>query len=61
VFAGISSGAIFAAAVKASAEVEDGSVIVSMICDGGWKYLSTGAWTGDIDAVTERAKQVIYF
>lgn len=61
VFAGISSGAIFAAAVKASAEVQDGSVIVSMICDGGWKYLSTGAWTGDLDAVTERAKQVIYF
>jgi cysteine synthase B len=61
VFAGISSGAIFGAAVKASAEVPDGSVIVSMICDGGWKYLSTGAWTGDIDAVTERAKKVIYF
>lgn len=61
VFAGISSGAIFGAAVKASAEVEDGSVIVTMICDGGWKYLSTGAWTGDIDEVTERAKKVIYF
>lgn len=61
IFCGISSGAIFGAAVKASAEVPDGSVIVSMICDGGWKYLSTGAWTGDIDAVTERAKTVIYF
>jgi cysteine synthase len=61
VFAGISSGAIFGAAVKASAEVPDGSVIVSIICDGGWKYLSTGAWTGDIDEVTERAKKVIYF
>lgn len=61
IFAGISSGAIFAAAVKASAEVADGSVIVSMICDGGWKYLSTGAWTGDIDEVAERAKRVIYF
>jgi cysteine synthase len=61
VFAGISSGAIFGAAVKASAEVPDGSVIVSVICDGGWKYLSTGAWTGNIDEVTERAKKVIYF
>lgn len=61
VFAGISSGAIFGAAVKASAEVPEGSVIVSMICDGGWKYLSTGAWTGDITEVTERAKKVIYF
>ena len=31
------------------------------MCDGGWKYLSTGAWTDDIDVVTERAKKVIYF
>lgn len=61
VFAGISSGAIVAAAVKCSAEVDGGSVIVTVICDGGWKYLSTGAWTGNIDEVTERAKKVIYF
>ena len=29
--------------------------------DGGWKYLSTGAWTDDLDEVTERAKEIIYF
>ena len=60
VFAGISSGAIVAAAVKCAAEIESG-VVVAIICDGGWKYLSTGAWTDDLDEVTERAKQVIYF
>jgi cysteine synthase len=60
IFAGLSSGAIVAAAVKASAEIERG-VIVVIVCDGGWKYLSTGAWTDDIDTVTERAKRVIYF
>lgn len=60
VFAGISSGAILAAAVKCSAEIDHG-VIVAIICDGGWKYLSTGAWTDDLDEVTERAKKVIYF
>jgi len=60
IFAGISSGAIVAAAVKAAAELEDG-VIVMIVCDGGWKYLSTNAWTGDIDEVTERARKVIYF
>ena len=32
-----------------------------IICDGGWKYLSTGAYAGDIDEVTERARKVIYF
>jgi cysteine synthase len=60
IFAGISSGAIVAAAVKCAAEIDEG-VIVVIICDGGWKYLSTGAWTGDIDEVTERARRVIYF
>jgi cysteine synthase B len=60
IFAGISSGAIMAAAVKCAAEIDEG-VIVTVVCDGGWKYLSTGVWTDDIDAVTERAKRVIYF
>lgn len=60
VFAGISSGAILAAAAKCAEEIDEG-VIVTVICDGGWKYLSTGAWTGDLDEVTERARHVIYF
>jgi [CysO sulfur-carrier protein]-thiocarboxylate-dependent cysteine synthase len=60
VFAGISSGAIMAAAAKCAEEIDEG-VIVTIVCDGGWKYLSTGAWTGDLDAVSERARHVIYF
>ena len=60
VFAGISSGAIMAAAIKCAAEIEEG-VIVTIVCDGGWKYLSTGAYSDDLDLVTERAKKVIYF
>ncbi len=60
VFAGISSGAIMAAAVRVAAEIDEG-VIVAIVCDGGWKYLSTGAWTADIDTVVDRAKRVIYF
>ena len=60
IFAGISSGAIAAAAAKCAAEIDEG-VIVTIVCDAGWKYLSTGAWTGDLDEVTERARQVIYF
>jgi [CysO sulfur-carrier protein]-thiocarboxylate-dependent cysteine synthase len=60
IFAGISSGAIMAAAVKCAEEIDQG-VIVTLICDGGWKYLSTGAWTGDLDEVSERARRVIYF
>jgi [CysO sulfur-carrier protein]-thiocarboxylate-dependent cysteine synthase len=60
VFAGISSGAIMAAAAKCAGEIEEG-VIVTIVCDGGWKYLSTGVWTDDVEAVTERARRVIYF
>jgi cysteine synthase B len=46
--------------VKCAASIERG-VIVCVAADSGWKYLSTGAWTGDLDEVTERAKSTIYF
>jgi len=60
VFAGISSGAALAAAVKCAAEIDEG-VIVTIAADGGWKYLSTGAWTAPLDEVVARAKKIIYF
>jgi cysteine synthase B len=60
VFAGISTGAAIAGAVKCAREIESGVVVV-VSPDGGWKYLSTGAWTDDIDVVVERARRVIYF
>lgn len=60
IFAGISSGAAMAGAAKAAAQLDSG-VIVTVLADGGWKYLSTGAWTDDIDEVVERAKKIVYF
>jgi len=60
VFAGISTGAAMAGAAKCAQAIERG-VIVVVSADGGWKYLSTGAWTDDIDVVTERARNTIYF
>jgi cysteine synthase B len=60
IFGGISSGAAVAAAAKCAAEIDEG-VIVTLAADSGWKYLSTNAWTGDLDEVTERARKVIYF
>ena len=60
VFAGISTGAALAGAVRAAEQVDRG-VIVTVSADGGWKYLSTGAWTDDLDEVVERAKRIIYF
>ena len=43
IFSGISSGAALAGAIRVSEKIESG-VIVFIVCDGGWKYLSTGAW-----------------
>ncbi|MGH9125406.1 MAG: PLP-dependent cysteine synthase family protein [Acidimicrobiales bacterium] len=60
VFAGISSGAAMAGAARCASEIDEG-VIVVIVADGGWKYLSTNAWTGNLDEVTERARKVIYF
>ena len=60
VFAGISTGAAMAGAVRCARQISSG-VVVIVSPDGGWKYLSTGAWTGDLDEVVERAKKVIYF
>jgi cysteine synthase B len=60
VFAGISSGAALAGAVKVAAGIERG-VIVFIVCDGGWKYLSTGAYTDDLDVAAQAAEKIIYF
>jgi cysteine synthase len=53
IFAGLSSGAIvhtgLAQAAKA-VKVGQSADIVLIIADGGWKYLSTGAYTQDLDA-----------
>jgi cysteine synthase B len=59
-FVGISSGAIMAGAAKCASELDTG-VIVTIVCDGGWKYLSTGAWTLPLDEVVDRATRIIYF
>jgi len=60
IFSGISAGAALAGAVNVAKKIESGT-IVFIVCDGGWKYLSTGAWTDDIDDVVERASKIIYF
>ncbi|PZS01892.1 MAG: cysteine synthase B [Pseudonocardiales bacterium] len=57
IFAGISTGAILHAALGVAAEAVTSGVqadIALIVCDGGWKYLSTGAYAGTI-AEAERA------
>jgi cysteine synthase len=51
VFAGISTGAILHAALGIAAKVPAGTRadIAFIVCDGGWKYLSTGAYGGTLE------------
>ena len=56
IFAGISTGAILHAAIAMAQEaVRDGrdADIAFIVCDAGWKYLSTGVYGSQIDEATE--------
>jgi cysteine synthase B len=56
VFAGVSSGAVIHAARRLASELEEG-VVVCVLADGGWKYLSAGFWDAD-DVETEMGRSV---
>ena len=60
IFAGISSGAVMAGVAKMAVTMDAGT-IVALVPDAGWKYLSSGAWTDDLDVVTERARRINYW
>lgn len=53
-FVGPSAGAAVHASLKVAARLEPGSVIVTVLCDAGWKYLSTGVFTGTVDEATDQ-------
>jgi cysteine synthase B len=50
IFAGVSSGAIASIAVRIARELEGGNVVF-MVCDDGWKYLSSGLYTRPLEEV----------
>jgi cysteine synthase B len=55
IFAGVSSGAVVHVARRLAEELEDG-VVVCVLADGGWKYLSADFWTqaeGEVGASME--------
>ncbi|MDQ3631904.1 MAG: cysteine synthase family protein [Actinomycetota bacterium] len=49
-FAGVSSGAIARVAVRIASEMDEGNVVF-IVCDDGWKYLSSGVYTLPVDEV----------
>ena len=56
IFAGISTGGILHAALavaEKAAGAGERADIVLVVCDGGWKYLSTGAYSGSLDEASD--------
>jgi [CysO sulfur-carrier protein]-thiocarboxylate-dependent cysteine synthase len=52
IFAGVSSGAIAAIAVRIAGELDEGNVVF-LVADDGWKYLSSGIYTRPVDEIEE--------
>ena len=70
ILAGLSTGAALAGAAKCARTIgaagpagddAPAGVIVVVSPDGGWKYLSTGAYTGDAGEAAERLRGTVYF
>ena len=47
-FAGVSSGAIASIAVRVAEKIDEDNVVF-VVCDDGWKYLSSGVYTKTIE------------
>ncbi len=52
IFAGPSCGAVLVAAARVAREMESGT-IVALLPDGGWKYLSAGTFSTNLDDMEE--------
>ena len=63
IFAGISTGAILHAAIglgQKAAKAGQPADIAFIVCDGGWKYLSTGAYEGTLDEAEDRLDGTVW-
>jgi len=64
IFAGISSGAIIWVAQRVSERLARdgaGGDVVCLLPDGGWKYLSTEAWTQDLDTAEQQVEETLWW
>ncbi|MGH2735607.1 MAG: PLP-dependent cysteine synthase family protein [Actinomycetota bacterium] len=63
IFAGISAGAVIWVAQRTAERLatEGGGDVVCLLPDGGWKYLSTEAWTQDIDTAEQQVEDVLWW
>ncbi|WP_240606179.1 PLP-dependent cysteine synthase family protein [Euzebya rosea] len=61
IFAGVSTGASLAVAIRVCGRLPKGSKIVAISPDGGWKYLSTGAYAGgNVEDIAESIADTLW-
>ena len=63
IFAGVSTGAALHVAIRVceTGRVPEGSKVAVLSPDGGWKYLSTGAYApGDLEAIAEKLQNTLW-
>jgi cysteine synthase B len=63
IFAGISAGAVLWVAQRVAQRVstDGGGDVVCLLADGGWKYLSSEAWTQDIDTAESQVEESLWW
>jgi cysteine synthase len=63
IFAGISAGAVIWVAQRVGERLArtGGGDVVCLLADGGWKYLSTDAWTQDLDTAEAQVEDVLWW
>jgi cysteine synthase B len=60
IFAGVSSGAVVHVARQVARELDEG-VVVCVLADGGWKYLSADFWTQPLDDVERSMEDKVWW
>jgi cysteine synthase B len=60
VFAGVSAGAVVHVAHRLAAELDEG-VVVAILADGGWKYLSADFWDAPDEDVSESMETTVWW
>ena len=63
IFAGISAGAVIWVAQRVAERLAEdgGGDIACLLPDGGWKYMSTEAWTQEIDTAESQVEKVLWW
>ena len=60
VFAGVSCGAVTAAAIKVAKKIKEGNIVI-IIADSGERYLSSRLWELSYEEIKETVEQKIWW